>query len=93
MIGEIRDLQTAEMAIQAALTGHLVISTLHTNDSPTAITRMLDLGVPSYMIKATVLGVMERKHHWAWPSFCFHSSLSYQKESTAGCGRWDVIAG
>ena len=44
MIGEIRDLETAEMAIQAALTGHLVISTLHTNDAPTAITRLLDLG-------------------------------------------------
>ncbi len=61
MIGEIRDLQTAEMAIQAALTGHLVISTLHTNDAPTAITRLLDLGVPSYMIKATVLGVMAQR--------------------------------
>jgi len=61
MIGEIRDLETAEMAIQAALTGHLVISTLHTNDAPTAITRLLDLGVPSYMIKATVLGVMAQR--------------------------------
>ena len=61
MIGEIRDLETAEMAIQAALTGHLVISTLHTNDSPTAVTRLLDLGVPAYMIKATVLGVMAQR--------------------------------
>jgi len=61
MIGEIRDLATAEMAIQAALTGHLVISTLHTNDAPTAITRLLDLGVPSYMIKSTVLGVMAQR--------------------------------
>jgi general secretion pathway protein E len=61
MIGEIRDLKTAEMAIQAALTGHLVISTLHTNDAPTAITRLLDLGVQSYMIKATVLGVMAQR--------------------------------
>ena len=61
MIGEIRDLETAEMAIQAALTGHLVISTLHTNDAPTAITRMLDLGVPPYMIKATVLGIMAQR--------------------------------
>jgi general secretion pathway protein E len=61
MIGEIRDLETAEMAIQAALTGHLVITTLHTNDSPTAITRLLDLGVPAYMIKATVLGVMAQR--------------------------------
>ncbi len=61
MIGEIRDLETAEMAIQAALTGHLVISTLHTNDSPTAITRLLDLGVPPYMIRATVLGIMAQR--------------------------------
>ncbi len=61
MIGEIRDLETAEMAIQASLTGHLVISTLHTNDAPTAITRLLDLGIPPYMIKATVLGIMAQR--------------------------------
>jgi general secretion pathway protein E len=56
MVGEIRDLETAEMAIQAALTGHLVLSTLHTNDAPSAITRLVELGVPSYMLSATVLG-------------------------------------
>ncbi len=61
MIGEIRDLATAEMAIQAALTGHLVLSTLHTNDSPSAITRLLELGVPAYLITATVLGVMAQR--------------------------------
>jgi len=61
MIGEIRDLETAEMAIQAALTGHLVISTLHTNDAPTAISRLLDLGLPPYMIRATLLGVMAQR--------------------------------
>jgi general secretion pathway protein E len=61
MVGEIRDLQTAEMAIQAALTGHLVLSTLHTNDAPSAITRMLDLGVPSYLLSATVLGIMAQR--------------------------------
>ncbi len=61
MIGEIRDLETAEMAIQASLTGHLVLSTLHTNDSPTAITRLLELGVPAYLIKATLLGVMAQR--------------------------------
>jgi general secretion pathway protein E len=61
MIGEIRDFETAEMAIQAALTGHLVISTLHTNDAPTAVTRLLDLGVQPYMIKATVLGIMAQR--------------------------------
>jgi general secretion pathway protein E len=61
MIGEIRDLETAEMAIQAALTGHLVLSTLHTNDAPSAIVRLLDLGVPYYLIKATVLGVVAQR--------------------------------
>jgi len=61
MVGEIRDLETAQMAIQAALTGHLVLSTLHTNDAPAAITRLLDLGVPSYLINATVLGVMAQR--------------------------------
>ncbi|MFT7684731.1 MAG: general secretion pathway protein E [Candidatus Azotimanducaceae bacterium] len=61
MVGEVRDLETAEMAIQAALTGHLVISTLHTNDAPSAITRLLELGVAPYLIKATVLGVMAQR--------------------------------
>lgn len=61
MIGEIRDLETAEMAIQAALTGHLVLSTLHTNDAPSAITRLLELGIPPYLLKATVLGVMAQR--------------------------------
>jgi general secretion pathway protein E len=61
MVGEIRDLETAEMAIQAALTGHLVLSTLHTNDSPSAITRMLDLGVPPYLLQSTILGVMAQR--------------------------------
>ena len=61
MVGEIRDLETADMAIQAALTGHLVLSTLHTNDAPSAITRLLDLGVPSYLINATLLGIMAQR--------------------------------
>ncbi|GLK87621.1 GspE/PulE family protein [Pseudomonas turukhanskensis] len=61
MVGEIRDLETAEMAIQAALTGHLVLSTLHTNDAPSAITRLLELGVPYYLLKATLLGVMAQR--------------------------------
>ncbi len=61
MIGEIRDLETAEMAVQAALTGHLVLSTLHTNDAPSAITRLLDLGVPPYLINSTLLGVMAQR--------------------------------
>ncbi|MEN6629434.1 MAG: GspE/PulE family protein, partial [Sulfuricella sp.] len=61
MVGEIRDLETAEMAIQAALTGHLVLSTLHTNDAPSAISRLLDLGVPPYLINATLLGVLAQR--------------------------------
>lgn len=61
MIGEIRDLETAEMAVQAALTGHLVLSTLHTNDAPSAVTRLLDLGVPAYLINSTLLGVMAQR--------------------------------
>jgi general secretion pathway protein E len=61
MVGEIRDVETAEMAIQAALTGHLVLSTLHTNDAPAAITRLLDLGVPSYLIHSALLGIMAQR--------------------------------
>jgi general secretion pathway protein E len=61
MVGEIRDRDTADMAVQAALTGHLVLSTLHTNDAPTAITRLVDLGVPGYLINSTLLGVMAQR--------------------------------
>jgi general secretion pathway protein E len=61
MVGEIRDLATAEMAIQAALTGHLVFSTLHTNDAVGAIARLADLGVPGYLISATVIGVLAQR--------------------------------
>ncbi|OQX30913.1 MAG: type II secretion system protein E [Candidatus Sedimenticola endophacoides] len=61
MVGEIRDLQTAGMAVQAALTGHLVLSTLHTNDAASAVTRLLDIGVPAYLINATLLGVVAQR--------------------------------
>lgn len=61
MVGEIRDIETATMAIQAALTGHLVLSTLHTNDAPSAITRLLELGVPHYLINATILGIVAQR--------------------------------
>lgn len=61
MIGEIRDRETAEMAVQAALTGHLVLSTLHTNDAPSAIARLSEIGVPPYLISATVLGVVAQR--------------------------------
>jgi general secretion pathway protein E len=61
MIGEIRDRETAEMAVQAALTGHLVLSTLHTNDAPSAIARLTEIGVPSYLISATLIGVVAQR--------------------------------
>jgi general secretion pathway protein E len=61
MVGEVRDRDTGDMAVQAALTGHLVLSTLHTNDAPTAVTRMLDLGIPAYLINSTLLGVMAQR--------------------------------
>jgi len=61
MVGEIRDLQTAEMAVQAALTGHLVFSTLHTNDAPSAVSRLLELGIAPYLINATLHGVLAQR--------------------------------
>ena len=61
MIGEIRDLETAEMAVQAALTGHLVLSTMHTNDAPSAVTRLLELGIPAYLLNATLNGIMAQR--------------------------------
>jgi general secretion pathway protein E len=61
MVGEIRDLETAEMAVQSALTGHLVLSTLHTNDAPSAVARLLELGVPAYLLNATLNGIMAQR--------------------------------
>ena len=61
MVGEIRDLETAEMAVQAALTGHVVLSTLHTNDAPSAVTRLLELGIKPYLLNATLNGVMAQR--------------------------------
>ncbi len=61
MIGEMRDLETAENAVQAALTGHLVLSTLHTNDAPSSIIRLIDLGVPPFLVQATVVGIVAQR--------------------------------
>jgi general secretion pathway protein E len=61
MVGEVRDLATAEMVVQAALTGHLVFTTLHTNDAPSAVMRLMELGVPPYLINATLLGVLAQR--------------------------------
>ena len=61
MIGEIRDSETADMAVQASLTGHLVLSTLHTNDAPSSVSRLLDLGVPPYLLQSTLLAVIAQR--------------------------------
>jgi len=84
MVGEIRDRETAQMAVQAALTGHLVLSTLHTNDAAAAITRLLDLGVPSYLLKSTVLGVMAQR---LVRTLCPHC----KREATISNADWDLL--
>lgn len=87
MVGEIRDLATAEMAIQAALTGHLVLSTLHTNDAPSAIMRLLELGVPYYLMEATLIGIMAQR---LVRTLCVHCK-SPDGEITSDL--WQSIAG
>jgi general secretion pathway protein E len=87
MIGEIRDRETADMAIQAALTGHLVLSTLHTNDSPSAITRLLELGVPAYLIRATLIGVLAQRLVRTLCAACKASvAMSWEYWSQLGVG-------
>ena len=83
-IGEIRDLETAEMAVQAALTGHLVLSSLHTNDAPAAITRLLELGVPSYLVRATLVGVVAQR---LVRTLCPHCKQEAQIDSEI----WNVL--
>jgi len=61
MIGEIRDVETAEIALQASLTGHVVLSTLHTNDAPSAVTRLIDIGIPPYLIASSVIGIIAQR--------------------------------
>ncbi len=84
MVGEIRDLETAEMAVQAALTGHLVLSTLHTNDAPSAVARLLEIGVPSYLITATLLGVMAQR---LVRTLCPHC----KKQIETDIAQWDSL--
>ena len=81
MVGEIRDLQTAEMAVQAALTGHLVFSTLHTNDAPSAVSRLMELGIPSYLINATLLGVLAQRLVRTLCSACREKSKDTSREA------------
>lgn len=83
MVGEIRDVQTADMAVQAALTGHLVFSTLHTNDAPSAVSRLMELGVPSYLINATLLGVLAQRLVRTLCSHCKVKDESASREALA----------
>ena len=62
MIGEIRDLETAQIAVQSALTGHLVMSTVHTNDAASTVNRLLDMGVDDYLLTSTVIGILAQRH-------------------------------
>ncbi|KRA17149.1 GspE/PulE family protein [Lysobacter sp. Root604] len=86
MIGEIRDLETAQMAVQAALTGHLVLSTLHTNDAASAITRLLDLGVPHYLVASTLNGVLAQR---LVRTLCPHC----KRPSPLGEAEWQTLLG
>ncbi len=88
MVGEIRDLETADMAVQAALTGHLVLSTLHTNDAPSAVTRLLDLGAAPYLLNAALLGVMAQR---LVRTLCPHckQKVSFQREDDHAT--WNAI--
>ena len=84
MVGEIRDLETAQMAVQASLTGHLVLSTLHTNDAPSAVTRLLDLGVPHYLIQSTLTGVVAQR---LVRTLCPHCKQAARQDPQA----WSVL--
>lgn len=94
MIGEIRDVETAEIAIQAALTGHLVLSTLHTNDAPSAITRLVDMGVEPYLLSSTIIGVVaQRLVRRICPDCKVPYEPSDQELKNVGLEREDLING
>ena len=80
LVGEMRDLETASMGIQAALTGHLVFSTLHTNDAPSAVTRMVDMGIPGYLVASSVIGLIAQR---LVRLVCSHCKESYQPNEAA----------
>lgn len=86
MVGEIRDKETAQMAVQAALTGHLVISTLHTNDAPSAITRLIEVGIEPYLLNATMLGVMAQRLVRTLCKFC-------KEEKPTDPLAWEALVG
>jgi general secretion pathway protein E len=88
MIGEIRDLETAEMAVQSALTGHLVLSTLHTNDAPSAVARLLELGVAPYLLNATLNGVMAQR---LVRTLCPHCKQKVDLQREEDQAAWDML--
>jgi general secretion pathway protein E len=90
MIGEIRDLETAQMAVQASHTGHLVLSTLHTNDAPSAVTRLLDLGVPHYLIQSTLTGVVAQRLVRTLCPHCKRASAQDLQAWTVLTHGWDM---
>jgi general secretion pathway protein E len=84
MIGEIRDYETAQIAIQASLTGHLVLATLHTNDAPSAVTRLTDMGVEPFLLSSSLLGVLAQR---LVRKLCVHCRVESEGGWTAkGCG-------
>lgn len=89
MIGEIRDLETAEIAIRAALTGHLVFSTLHTNDAPSAATRLIDMGIPPFLVSASLVGVVAQR---LVRKLCPHCREQYEIDPFT-CERLGIPAG
>jgi Type II secretory pathway, ATPase PulE/Tfp pilus assembly pathway, ATPase PilB len=90
MVGEIRDLETAQMAVQASLTGHLVLSTLHTNDAPSAVTRLLDLGVPHYLIQSTLTGVVAQRLVRTLCPYCKRETMQNPHEWAALTHGWSL---
>lgn len=78
MVGEIRDRETAEIAVQAALTGHLVLSTLHTNDAPSAVTRLVDMGIEPYLLSSTLVGVLAQR---LVRTICPHCRKAFPQEN------------
>jgi general secretion pathway protein E len=88
MVGEIRDLETAEMAVQSALTGHLVLSTLHTNDAPSAIARLLELGVAPYLLNATLNGIMAQR---LVRTLCTHCKQTVELNRAEDQDMWDAL--
>ena len=84
MIGEMRDLETAEAAIQASLTGHLVFTTLHTNDAPGAFTRLIDMGVEPFLVASTVEGVMAQR---LVRTICPECKVAVRRRTSTSCRR------